>query len=93
MAGTNVSPFIARANIGAGLSAGRLGSLVYSPVTGFGCTFSDATVGQPYHIQSTASLAAGSWTNLTNLTYTGPVVISDRSAAGGPEKFYRAVSP
>ena len=93
LAGTNVSPFIAQANIGAGLSAGRLGSLVYSPATGFGCTFSDATIGQPYHIQSSPSLAAGSWTNFTNFTYTGPMVISDRSAAAGPKKFYRAVSP
>jgi hypothetical protein len=92
-AGTNVSPYIAQANIGAGLSAGRFGSLVYSPATGIGYTFSDATIGQPYHIQTSPSLAAGSWTNLTNFTYTGPRVISDRSAAAGPKKFYRAVSP
>jgi hypothetical protein len=93
LAGTNVSPFIAQANIGAGLSAGRLGSLVYSRATGFSCTFSDATLGQPYRIQSSPSLAAGSWTNFTNFTYTGPMVISDPSAAAGPKKFYRAVSP
>jgi hypothetical protein len=93
LAGTNVSPYIAQANIGAGLSAGRLGSLVYSPATGFGCTFSDATIGQPYRIQTSPSLAGGSWTNVTNFTYTGPMVITDRSAATGPKKFYRAVSP
>jgi hypothetical protein len=93
LAGTKVSPFIAQANIGAGLSAGRLGSLVYSRATGFSCTFSDATIGESYHIQSSASLAAGSWTDFTNFTYTGPRVISDRSAATGPKKFYRAVSP
>ena len=93
LAGTNVSPFIAQANIGAGLSAGRFGSLVYSPATGFGCTFSDATIGQPYRIQTSPSLAAGSWTDFTNFTYTGPMVISDPSAAAGPKKFYRAVSP
>ena len=93
LAGTNVSPYIAQANIGAGLSAGRLGSPVYSPVTGLGYTFSDATIGQPYHIQSSPSLDAGSWTNVTNFTYTGPRVISDRSAAAGAKKFYRAVSP
>ncbi len=93
LAGTNVSRFIAQANIGAGLGAGRLGSLVYSPATGFGYTFSDATIGQPYHIQTSPSLAAGSWTNFTNFTYTGPMVISDRSAAPGPKRLYRAVSP
>jgi alpha-galactosidase len=75
-----------------GPSAGRLGSLVYSPATGFGCTFSDATIGQPYRILTSPSLAAGSWTDFTNFTYTGPMVISDPSAANGP-KFYRAVSP
>jgi hypothetical protein len=93
LAGTNVSPFIAQANIGTGVSGGQFGNLAYSRTTGFSCTFSDATIGQPYRIQSCASLAAGSWTNLTNFTYTGPMVISDRSAAAGPKKFYRAVSP
>jgi hypothetical protein len=92
LAGTNVSPFIAQANIGVDLSSGRLGSLVYSPATGFSCTFSDATIGQPYRILTSPSLAAGSWTDFTNFTYTGPMVISDPSAANGP-KFYRAVSP
>jgi hypothetical protein len=93
LAGTNVSPFIAQANIGTGVSGGQFDNLVYSPTTGFGCTFSDATIGQPYRIQTSPSLAAGSWTNLTNFTYTGPMVISDRSAAAGPKKYYRAVSP
>jgi len=93
LAGTNVSPYIAQANIGAGLSAGRFSSLVYSPATGFGCTFSVATIGQPYHIQTSPSLATGSWTDLTNLTYTGAAVIRDPSAAAAPKKFYRAVSP
>jgi hypothetical protein len=93
LAGTNVSPFIAQANIGAGVSGGQFGSLVYSPATGFGYTFSDASIGQPYRIQTSPSLGGGSWTNLTNFTYTGPIVISDPSAAAGPMKFYRAVSP
>jgi len=92
-AGTNLSPSIAQANIGAGLSAGRFSSLVHSPATGFGCTFSDATIGQPYRIQASPWLASGSWTDLTNLTYTGPAVIRDPSAVAGPKKFYRAVSP
>jgi hypothetical protein len=93
LAGTNLSPFIAQANIGADVSGGQFGSLVYSPGTGFGCTFSDATIGQPYHIQISPSLAAGSWTDFTNFTYTGPLVIRDPSAAAGPKKYYRAVSP
>jgi hypothetical protein len=93
LAGTNVSPFIAQANIGAGVSGGRFSSLVYSPAIGFGCTFSDATIGQTYRIQTSPSLAVGSWTDFTNFTYTGPMVISDPSAAAGPKEFYRAVSP
>jgi hypothetical protein len=93
LAGTNVSPFIAQANIGPDVSAGQFGSLVYSPSTGLGCTFSDGTLGQAYRIQTSPSLAGGSWTNFTNFTYTGPMVIRDRSAATGPKKFYRAVSP
>ncbi len=93
MAGTNVSPFIAQANIGAGMSGGQFGSLVYSPFTGFGCSFSDATIGQPYHVQTCSSPGSGSWTNLTNFTYTGPMAIRDPSVAAGPKRFYRAVSP
>jgi hypothetical protein len=93
LAGTSVSPFIAQANIGTGVSGGRFGSLVYSPATGFGCTFSDATIGESYRIQSSPSLAVGNWTDFTNFTYTGPMAISDPSAAAGPKKFYRAVSP
>jgi hypothetical protein len=93
LAGTNVSPYIAQANIGARISGGRFGSLACSPITGFRCTFSDATIGQPYRIQTSPSLAAGSWSDLTNFTYTGQLVITDPSAVAGPKKFYRAVSP
>ena len=92
-AGTNVSPFIAQANIGGGVRGGQFGSPWYSPATGFSCTFSDATIGQSYRIQTSPSLAAGSWTDFTNFTYAGPTVISDPSAGAGPKKFYRAVSP
>ena len=93
MAGGNVSPNLAQANIGAGVSGGWFSSLVYSPATGFRCTFSGATIGQPYRIQTSPSLAAGSWIDLTHFTYTGPIVISDPSASAVPKKFYRAVSP
>jgi hypothetical protein len=93
LAGTNVSPFVAQANVGASVSPGRFVSLAYSPVTGFGWTFSDATIGQPYRIQTSPSLAAESWTDFIRFTYAGPIVVSDPSAAIGPKKFYRAVSP
>ena len=92
-AGTNVSLSIAQANIGGGVSVsgGRFGGLAYSRATGFSCTFSNATIGQPYRVQASPSLAIGSWTDLSNFTYPGPMVISDPAA--GLKKFYRAVSP
>jgi hypothetical protein len=90
--GLNMYRLLAASKV-TGPSAGRLGSLVYSPTTGFSCTFSDGTVDQSYRIQSSPSLAADSWTDLTNFTCTGPMVIGDPSAATGPKKFYRAVSP
>jgi hypothetical protein len=93
LAGTNVSPFIAQANIGAGIAPGRFVNLLYSPTTGFSCTFGDATVGQPYRIQTSCSPAADSWTELTNFTYTGPIVLSDGPGVPPSNKLYRAVSP
>jgi hypothetical protein len=54
---------------------------------------SDATIGQPSHIQRSPSLTAGSWTDLTNFTYAGPIVVSDPSAATGSKIFYRAIIP
>jgi hypothetical protein len=36
---------------------------------------------------------AGSWADLTNFTYTGPIVITDASAVGATNTFYPAVSP
>jgi hypothetical protein len=90
-AGTNLSPYIAQANIGA--TPGRFGGLSYSPITGFRCTFSNATVGYPYRIQTSPSLAVGGWADFTNFNYTGPRVITDSSGVPGPKKFYRAVTP
>ena len=75
------------------ISGGQLCSAACSPLTGFSFTFSDATVGQPYRIQTSPSLAAGSWSDLTNFTYTGPIVIADPLVVAVPKKFYRAVSP
>jgi hypothetical protein len=88
-AGGKVSAYVARAHIGP--AGGRFGSLSYSPATGFSCTFSEATPGEPYRIQTSPSLAVGSWANVTNFTYTGPITITDSSAPGPTNRFYRAV--
>ena len=75
------------------VAGGRFSSLMYSPLTGFSRTFSDATPGQPSRIQTSFTLAAGSWTDFTNFTCTGPIVITEPSAVAVTKKFYRAVSP
>ena len=89
-AGGSAANYIAKWN---GLAPGRFSDPAYSSVTGFSCTFSDATLGQPYRIQTSPSLAAGSWPDLTNFTYTGPTVITDASAVSTTNTFYRAVTP
>jgi len=89
---TNIWNFFSRHAVAA-MPGGRFDSLSYSSVTGFHFTFRDAALGQPYRIQASPSLAGGGWTNLTNFTYTGPVVITDTSATSGPKRFYRAISP
>jgi hypothetical protein len=93
LAGTNVSPYIAQANVGPGASGGQLGSPAYSPVAGFRFTFRDATPGQPYRIQSSPSLTADSWTDFTNFTYAGPLHLADTNSLAAPKRFYRAVTP
>jgi hypothetical protein len=90
-AGGKPSAYVARAYIGA--AHGRFTDWVSSPVTGFSCTFSDGTIGKPYRIQTSPSLAGGSWTDLTNFTYAGPTVITDASAVSTTNTFYRAVTP
>ena len=75
------------------ITGGQFCDAACSHLTGFSFTFSGAIVGQSYRIQTSTNLAAGSWTDLTNFNYTGPVVITDPSAVAGPKKFYRAVSP
>jgi hypothetical protein len=94
-AGATVSPYIAQANLGGGTSpmGGAFAGPVCSPLSGFSCTFQDATQGQVYRIQVSPSLAPASWTLLTNLTFNGPVVIADPFATGSPARFYRAVTP
>lgn len=92
-AGSKVSAYAAKANISGLPFPGRFSSLAYSPITGFSCTFLDASVGQSYRIQTSPTLAAGSWTDFTNFTYTAPIVITDASAGSGTNKFLRAVTP
>lgn len=74
-------------------SAGRFTNFKYSPETGFSFVFRDATVGQPYRIQRSPSMAEGNWTDWQNFTYTEPVGLMDVSATGAERRFYRAVSP
>ena len=93
LAGTNVSPFIAQANVGVGVAGGQFGNFAFSPATGLSCAFRDATPGQPYRIQTSPSLGAGSWTDFTNFTYTNPLLLNDTSAVAAPKRFYRAITP
>ncbi len=88
--GSNISAFVAGAKISA--AAGRFDNLSFSEVAGFSCTFLDASVGQPYRIQTSPSLAAGSWTDYTNFTYTAPIVITV-PIAGNTNRFFRAITP
>jgi hypothetical protein len=88
--GKKVSGYAAKANISA--ARGYFTSLNVSPATGFSGTFLDASIGQTYRIQTSPALA-GPWTDFTNFVYNGPVVISDPSALGGTNKFFRAVTP
>jgi len=85
-AGGKVSAYVARAIIGP-----RFTNPAYSPTAEFSCTFSEATPGEAYRIQASPVLPAGSWTDLTNFTYTGPITITDSSTPGPTNRFYRAV--
>ena len=89
-AGNKVSGYAAKANISA--ARGRFSNLVHSPATGFSCTFLDGSVGQPYRIQTSSLLAADSWIDFTNFTYTVPVVITVPAAAA-TNQFFRAITP
>jgi len=74
-------------------SPGRFTPLGYSLQTGFSFIFHDATVGQPWRIQISPSLAEGSWTDWMSFIYAGPVGFMDFSASEAPRRFYRGVSP
>ncbi len=91
IAGNKVSAYAAQAGIGA--AVGRFGNPVYGPATGFTCTFSDGTIGQPYRIQTCPSVEGAGWSDLTNFTYSGPTIISDPFSVRSASRFYRGVSP
>jgi hypothetical protein len=35
----------------------------------------------------------GSWSDVTNFTYTNPIVITDPASLTAPKRFYRVVTP
>ena len=88
-AGGKVSAYVAKAIINA--ASGRFNSPTWSFASGFSCIFSDGTAGEPYLIQTSPSLASGSWTSLSNLTYTVPITITDPSSLTNASRYYRAV--
>jgi hypothetical protein len=75
------------------LAGGRFEEMAYSPLTGFRFTFSEGSIGQPYRVQSAPTPGTDGWTDFTNFTYTGPVVITDSSAGSGSNRTFRAVTP
>ncbi|HEX5221291.1 MAG TPA: hypothetical protein VFZ59_17135 [Verrucomicrobiae bacterium] len=91
VAGGKNSGYVAKAIISA--AGGRFQNLTYSPAAGFSAVFSDGTVGYPYRIQASPSGAPGSWVNIQNVNYSGPVLVSDPSAINQSNRFFRAVSP
>jgi len=92
-AGDTLSPYIAQANLIPAIAGGQFRDMMFSPLTGFSFTFSDATVGEPYRIQAASAPGTGSWTDFTNFTYAGPIVITDPSASSTSNRLFRAVTP
>ncbi len=89
----SVTSHVAHLTIMVPSSGGWFTNLAYSPATGFSCIFRDATIGQPYRIQRSPSMAAGTWVDWLNFTYNEPLALSDVGATGAERRFYRAVSP
>ncbi len=75
------------------LSQGRFTSLVYSQTTGLIFTFSEATPGRFYRIQTSTSLEQGSWVDWKSFLYEGPIVLTNSIAPAAEKHFYRVVSP
>ncbi len=72
---------------------GRFTRLSYSPVDGFSFIFRDATLGRPYRIQFSPSLAEGSWVDWMSFNYNGPLFLIDLDAVGTERRIYRTVTP
>ena len=53
----------------------------------------DAGPGWLHRIQTSASLAPGSWSDWLSFNYTGPMLLTDMSAVEATNRFYRAISP
>jgi hypothetical protein len=92
IAGTSVCNRIAQANLAGAISGGTLAGPVFISGAGFSCTFSNGTMGKAYRIQSCPALGSGTWTDVTNFTYSGPVRFTDGNNSG-TNCFYRAISP
>jgi hypothetical protein len=92
--GNRISAYSARAKIGiSNPLGGRIGNWRYTPDTGFIFTFLDGTPGQAYQIQSSSTMAPGSWSSVTNFNYSAPIVLTDNAVTEEPRRFYRAVAP
>lgn len=89
----SVTSLVAQLTVVVPPNPGRFTNLSYSPETGFSFIFRYATVGRPYRIQISSSLAEGSWVDWESFTYNGPVGFMDVSAIGTERRFYRIVTP
>jgi hypothetical protein len=74
-------------------SPGRFSDVAYWPAMGFIFVFRDGTVGRPYCIQTSTSLAEDSWIDWMSFNYTEPVGFMDLGAPERERRFYRAVTP
>jgi hypothetical protein len=92
-AGGNASAYVAKASIGQAPLPGRFSDPAWSASTGFSFTFLDASVGQSYRVEASTSLSSPDWSEFTNFTYTGPIILVDASVLSGTNKFFRAATP
>lgn len=94
MAGTHASGYAVEARIDEGgkLIGGEFSALTYTPGAGFSCMFQNATIGQWYRIQTSASLIGDAWTDLMILEYKGPVVIRQEADPAQANGLIRAVT-
>ena len=89
----SATSYVAQLTVYIPSNPGRFSNLSYSPETGFSFIFRDATLGQPYRIQRSPSMAEGSWVDWQSFNYLGPVGFSDLGGLETTNRFYRAVTP